>query len=253
MSDETTRVRVQMSADVLKGISTTNEQTKATLESGTAVTISFPAEFGSKFTELRKDFEAYQQSQVEEWRNATDRYIKVNEMRISFYEKLILLAGGSFALSLTFVGSLQRHALQGNTLLAMGRLKWAWFLLLLCIVFSWLHNLYQWRAVDNLTAWTARNVAAMQHTWASSLMTRTSGLFKQGEESQPVGFGDTVALVGKRFEELSKKTTNEATEYVNTLTRLSRVSGILGGLALLSIIIAFAFMVVFAIKNAGLL
>jgi hypothetical protein len=253
MSDETARVPVQMSADVLKGISTTNEQTKATLENGTAVTISFPPEFGSKFTELRKDFEAYQQSQVEEWRNATDRFIKVSEMRISFYEKLILLAGGSFALSLTFVGSLQRHALQGNILLAMGRLKWAWFLLLVCIVFSWLHNLYRCGAVDNLTASTARNIAAMQHTWASALMTRTSGLFKQGKESPPVGFGDAVARVGEQFGELSTKSRNDATEYVNTLRRLSLVSAILGGLALLSIITAFAFMVVFAIKNAGLL
>ena len=156
MTDETSKtVPVQVPADVLKEISTINEQTKARLEGGTAVTINFPIELGPKFTELGKDFETYQQSRVEELHTATDRFIKVSEMRISFYERLILLAGGSFALSLTFLGSLQRHVLQGTVFLAMGRLKWAWFLLLMCIIFSWLHNLIRCAGADQLMASTS--------------------------------------------------------------------------------------------------
>ncbi len=46
-----------------------------------------------------------------------DRFTKVAEMRIAFFEKLMLLTGGSFALSLTLMGSVRQHRSPGASTL----------------------------------------------------------------------------------------------------------------------------------------
>jgi|SRR5208282_146254 len=199
MNDETRTVSVEVPAEILKTISTATKEAKTAPEARTLVTLQFSAEAVNKLTALTEDFAAFQQSLVSASHAVVDRLIKTNEMRISFYEKLILLAGGSFALSLTFVGTLHRLAPQGSPLAAVGRLKAAWILLLVCIVFSWLHNLYRCAAVDHATAANALLVTATQQSRASNLLTRGAGLLKAAE-SPSVGLSDGItSLVLSRF------------------------------------------------------
>jgi hypothetical protein len=251
MHDETANIEMELPSDAVSQVSTISEQAKASLGAGGTVTISLPAGMGPKFTELRKDFEAYEKSQVEEWHSVADTVIKLGQLRIAFYEKLILLAGGCFALSLTFLGLLQRHGSGNTPLVALGRLKWAWSLLLVSVVFSWLHNLYRCSEVDHVVASSVVSVKGLQFKAAGRLVARAAGLFRQGTESPVVGLGAAMAQVGKVFEDLSKKSTEDATEFEGRLKRLGRVSGVLGSLALLSIVAAFIFLVGFALKNAG--
>lgn len=257
MADETRKISLLVPVDFLKEMASLSEKVNAaeTAEGKATIALEASPEQLKNLTELRRDMESYERSQVDEWHATTDRFMKISEMRISFYEKLILLAGGSFALSVTFLGSLQRHASQSpalTPLLAMGRLKAAWILLLVCIVLSWLQNLYRCAAVDNLTAITSTNVVARQRSWESRLATRAAGVFK-GMESPPGGFGDLFSAVGRYLSGLSTKQQKDLPDYVKDLKRFSRVAAFIGALALLSIILAFAFMVVFAIKNAALL
>lgn len=249
MSDQIPSVPVELPSDMVMQISTINEQAKASLEAGGTVTIKFPTESGPKFTELRKEFEAYEKSQIEEWHSIVDTFIKISQLRIAFYEKLILLSGGCFALSVTFLGLLHRNEVGQKFLFSLGRLKWAWSLLLVSIIFSWLHNLYRCSEVDHLVASSVVSVKGFQYKVAGGIMTRTAGLFRQGTESPVVGIADAVAQVAKSLENLSKKSTDEATAYGERLKRFNRISSVLGGLALLSVIAAFIFLVAFALKN----
>jgi hypothetical protein len=254
MSDELKTISVQVPAELLKESPTPTGDVKAEDEGekGPFVTLRITPEQFKLFTVLQKDFESFYQSQVADSRAAVDMLVRTSTMHLSFYEKLILLAGGSFALSLTFLVSLQRHALQGVPLVAMSRLKGAWGLLLLSIVSSWLHNLIRCRVVDNAMAANATFVTAMQHKSLSSLFARAAGLFKAMESPTTV-LGDFMALGSTMLQSTSKKKIEGGAEYVKRLKRFWMVSGILGGLGLLSIILAFWFMVQFAMRNAALL
>jgi hypothetical protein len=252
MGDENQKISIQVPAELLKEMSTFSEEAKAALDDKTLITLQLSPENVAKLTSLGKDIRALEQSEIEEWHANADRFTKSSELRISFHEKLILLAGGSFALSFTFLGSLQRHILQGTTLVAMARLKEAWVLLLLCIVFSWLHNLLRCTAIEQLIATTSTRVTAIHHSWASQLANRAAALFK-GMESPTMGISEATSAAAKASMDLSKKSNKDASEYTVKLQRQSNYSAALAGLALLSIILAFAFMLVFAVDNAAFL
>jgi len=254
MSDDLKTFSVQVPAELLKESPTPTGHVKAEdgAEKGPSITLRVTPEQFKLFTELRQDFESFFQSQVADSRAAVDMLVRTSTIHLSFYEKLILLAGGSFALSLTFLLSLQRHALQGVPLVAMSRLKGAWGLLLLCIVSSWLHNLIRCRVVDNAMAANATFVTAMQHKSLSSLFARAAGLFKTMESSTTI-LGDFMALGSTTAQGISKQKIDGGAEYVKRVKRFWMVSGILGGLGLLSIILAFWLMVQFAMRNAALL
>jgi len=57
--------------------------------------------------------------------------------------------------------------------------------------------------------------------------------------------------VAKVLGDIGKKSTKDAAEYIKRLKVISRVSSVLGGLALLSIVIAFICLIAFALKNTG--
>jgi hypothetical protein len=253
MSDDSQKVvSVQIPSDILKEIASVTETAKPSTDGTTLVTMRFSPETVTSLIRLRENMTAFEESQVASSQTIVDRLIKTSEMRTSFYEKLILLAGGSFALSLTFLTSLHRATLQSRPLAAMGRLEAAWILLLTCIVFSWLHNLNRYAGVDHVTLANATFVTAMQENWAFNLLSRAAALFRTAE-SPSVGFSDGVTMVAHSFRLLSQKSKESGTQSVKDFRLHYNVSAVLGGLALLSIVVAFALMIVFAIKNAGLL
>jgi hypothetical protein len=94
----------------------------------------------------------------------------------------------------------------------------------------------------------------MYQTWSSNLVTRGAGLFK-GIETPSISIGLSAAFTAtaEALRNLSKKFTEDASEYAERVKRLEYISAPLGGLALLSIITAFGFMIYFAVKNAALL
>ncbi len=252
MSDDVQKISIQIPSEVLKEAASVTEKAKASTDGTTLVTMHFSPQTVNSLTKLRENMTAFEESQVTNSHMVIDRFIKTSELRTSFYEKLILLAGGSFALSLTFLGSLHRAALQGRPLAAMGRLEAAWILLLACIVFSWLHNLHRYTAVDHATSANAALVTAIHHTWASNLLSRAAALFRAAE-SPSVGFSDGVTMVAQSFRLLSQRTKESGGERIKDFKTHYHASAVLGGLALVSIIAAFALMIVFAIRNAVLL
>jgi ABC-type Fe3+-siderophore transport system permease subunit len=207
---ETKKISVLVPADLMKeldDISKAVKEADKNSDSKTAIRLEATPDQESQLTELRKDMESYQRLQVAEWHTAYSEFMKSSELPISFYEKLILLAGGSFALSLTFLAALQRHTSQNPgaaSLSAMGKLKASWVLLLICIVLSWLHNLHRFAALSNFGAIIYTNVMAQQRSWESNYIKRSALLFK-GMESESVGFGDLLSFAVQQLADESSK------------------------------------------------
>jgi hypothetical protein len=99
-----------------------------------------------------EDLKATLDADLNESNRTVDRLIKVSELRNAFYEKIILLAGGSFALSLTFLTGLQRSMGHDSHVSARWCLELSWAFLLLCIFLSWLHNRHRITVVESTTA-----------------------------------------------------------------------------------------------------
>lgn len=215
-----------------------------------AVTLHFPPEAVAGLAKLGEDLETAEESRIADSHRFAERYIKTSEMRISFYEKLILLSGGSFALSLTFLSSLHRATLKPLT--SMRALECAWILLLVSIVLSWLHNLYSSTAVEQLMEANASLVGSTHIKRISKMLIRTATLFGVAEPS-PVGLTDGAKKLAEHLQSVVKEITDKGTKFGEATTRMRRVAGGFGFFALLSVLVAFILLVVFAVKNAALL
>lgn len=90
--------------------------------------------FDSQFEELTTEWRTLRNLTIEVAGGFRGSWEKMFEMRISFFDKLILLSSGTFALSLTMLGSLHSHAASGNPLVGIGYLKRAWVLMLVSIL-----------------------------------------------------------------------------------------------------------------------
>jgi hypothetical protein len=246
------KVSIKMPADLLKQLSQFNEQNQPATDDQGVLTLQATPQQVQSLTELRKDLNDFQNSQSDEWHRIADRYIKTCEIRITFYERLVLLAGGSFALSLTYLGSLHRYAVQSKPLVAMGRLNAAWILLLVCIVLCWVHNLYRSLSVETVSAVVAKRVEAMQHELSSGLISRVGILFTT-METPVAGLGNLFSALSVVMKTENQKSLEGATAFSKELERLSRWGMRLGFLAFLSIVLAFVFLLLFAIKNSSLL
>ena len=103
----------------------------------TKVNFHIPADRIPGILSLGEEWSRSREATVEEMHRSFDGFIKMIERRIAFFDRLILLAGGSFALSLTLVSTLHKTA-QNADFVSAGCLKAAWVLMLVCIIFSWI-------------------------------------------------------------------------------------------------------------------
>src|SRR5208282_759104 len=111
---------------------------------------------------LGEEWSRSREATVEEMHRSFDGFIKMIERRIAFFDRLILLAGGSFALSLTLVSTLHKTA-QNADFVSAGCLKAAWVLMLVCIIFSWIHNWYRVTVAERVYLMGQKRVSAFQH------------------------------------------------------------------------------------------
>lgn len=121
MTDESSKISIQIPAETIKELSTLTDEAKSRLDARGFVTLQGSPDTLAKLTALRQDIEQLQKSFISEWHIENEKLTKTSEWRISFHEKLILLAGGSFALSLTFLGALQNGIAHGASFFRNGQ------------------------------------------------------------------------------------------------------------------------------------
>jgi hypothetical protein len=180
-----------------------------------------------------------------------DQFTKIAEMRVSYFEKIILLAGGSFALSLTFLGSLQRHN-AGSPVRALWSLELSWILLLVAIFLSWLHNRHRGFVIESLTFSVAARATSYYENQRVFLLKHAASVFKGVEIPD-------LDLSGFFFD-VSKLSTKASVDAEGVRDRMGQIAVSswtmarkLGDGAMLSIGLAFILMLCFAMRNVALL
>jgi hypothetical protein len=143
----------------------------------TKVNFHIPADRIPGILSLGEEWSRSREATVEEMHRSLDGFIKMIERRIAFFDRLILLAGGSFALSLTLVSTLHKTA-QNADFVSAGCLKAAWVLMLFCIIFSWIHNWYRVTVAERVYLMGQKRVSAFQHQVNAGFANRGSKLFE---------------------------------------------------------------------------
>jgi hypothetical protein len=220
-------------------------------EEQTGTTINLSAEAVRRILQLRDERAAYEKTAVDEMHRWASNWTKLSEMRIAFHEKLILLAGGSFALSLTLLGSLQ-HETRVNSITGIRLLEIAWSLLLLSIVLSWVHNRRRFLIAENLSAAATLKAMTLLHSTESLFFKRVASVFK-GTETAELNLSNFFSLVSDVTAECEKQSRKSTEEFVKNSIQETRVATRLSNYALFLIFLAFLVMLLFAIKNASAL
>lgn len=159
-----------------------------------------------EFEKLAKDYEAAEKEHRKEYREEADRTIKLTNQRIGFFEKLIILDAGTFALTLTFLGALSSRI--PSTVPAgihLSLMYWGWILLLMSILFSWLHNWACYTYNGKLLRTDINRAAAKRAEAISTFNTRLAKLV-EGETD----LGDTKLSFSRFFEGFGKLLKDES-------------------------------------------
>jgi len=114
------------------------------------VNLKIPADRVKGILSVGEEWHSRRAVDAQELQNRRKSVFEALERRIAFLERLIILAGGSFALTLAFVSSLHKHEAQNTRLEHVGLLETAWILMLICMGLGWLHNWYLSAALDKL-------------------------------------------------------------------------------------------------------
>lgn len=199
---------------------------------------------------LHEGFKDAAERDVRETLWICDQFVKISEMRIAFYEKLILLAGGSFALSLTLLGSLQRAA-PGAHLKSMWCLVGAWVFLLLAIFVGWLHNRHRGLFAESMIYATAAKTKTYSSVQQAGVFRRAANTFEgaEGAVNLSAYFDAMASASTQSANEADKNRADMVAAAQDIMGRARR----LGDFALLAIALAFLLVLVFAVRNAPLL
>ena len=129
------------------------------------------------FVELRKELLNELKEQAQEERDKADTMFAISQQSIGFFEKLTVLDGGTFALSLTLLSALSSHihhpAPPG---LNLGWLYAAWICLLLSIVMCLVHNNMVHAQASTVHSMALSNTIAARHTIQQVTTTNLSRL-----------------------------------------------------------------------------
>jgi len=219
---------------------------KATIHIPPEMLKTFAAEIPRLYRQLRETAS----KDLDETRHMADEFVRIAEMRISFSEKIILLASGTFALSVTFLGSLQRHS-PSSGMAATWCLKSAWVLILVCIFLSWLHNRHRSYFIESIIVAEVARARSYYENQKALLWQRAANAFK-GVESPELSVSAFFDAVANTVQKSSVDAEKLRDRMADTARKTMRTSNKLGDWAMLAIACAFVLMLVFAVKNASL-
>jgi hypothetical protein len=205
-------------------------------------------DFESQFSELNAEWFALRDSMFKDAHGFRAGLENAYGMRISFFEKLILLASGTFALSLTFLSSIHGHATTGQPLVGIRYLESAWVLMLVSILFSWVHNLIRATELETLFNSIVKGVTIGRFSAMQNVTKRMANL-SQAHDRNRAGF-DAMASQAQQSVSDAQST---FTALENNYKRLSRKGRYAGAVGLLALVFAFTLLLIFALKNAALL
>jgi hypothetical protein len=175
----------------------------------------------------------YVKSREELFESATKLYDMTSrsvEMRMAFFEKLVLVAAGSFALTFTFLSYLRGHLAPGNVIQGLGYLKVGWGMMLICILSAGLHNVHQNNRLDKFSDLISSVI----------IFSRKAEVFK------------AVSKLNVKTDAMDPdKTITKLNDLTDQMAVSSRYARAVGSVSILSIAIAFVMLFIFALKNVS--
>lgn len=198
-------------------------------------------EFFREFKELRR-------SLLDNASSLLENGFRVNQAGASFYEKLILLDGGTIALSLSLLGAhapgghIPKHALYSLVCPA-------WVLLLLSIFFCW-HRIAQFH---NLNKNLAQQFAALSSTYYLQyfgILTTKFSRLTQGEiriETEKYDFSSIMSGLATLMMKTANDENTKLSDLVKQATERNEKSRI-ARFAILATELAFILLCIFAVK-----
>jgi hypothetical protein len=216
-------------------------------EENAKVNVQIPANRVQGIISLYREWTHSREATIEEMHRELEGATKMIERRINFFDRLILLAGGSFALSLTFLSTLHKPSLQN-----VGCLKVAWVFMLLCIVFSGIHNWYRCAAAERVFLGVQRRASSFRHQVNARFAARGSGLW-EGVTAADVNFGEFFDLLKSYWKSESDKAESEAEQTRKELIATLVKAIWIGNVAILCLVVSFVLLLAFALRNVPFL
>ncbi len=183
------------------------------------------------------------------WR-IVEGQVKFFEQRNAFFEKLMLFATGSFALSLTFLSTLRGHAAQGQPLNALWCLEFAWILMLTSGVCSGLHNLHRTYSSEKFYNGASKKLLGVRCTIIQVQMNKLAAQANSSDESSNK---EQIEGGASQLKQITDDTVKDAEGLFQQANDSSGKASKLANTAVLSLEVGFIWLLVFAIKNAALL
>jgi hypothetical protein len=201
---------------------------------------------------LKDEMEAASREELDEIHHMANRCEKIVEMSIAFHERLLLIAVGSIAFTLTFLAYLRRSDLHGSPIRGVGLLYSAWLFLLLCVVLSWIHNLARSKSLVGIFSLESAKASVLVNHKRHLIMERTKKIFENSKTPE-IDLGQFFTDVSAFFKAQSDKSVKSLDECLESFKRAERKALRMGGLGWLCIIIAFVLLMIFTLKNLALL
>jgi hypothetical protein len=122
--------------------------------------IHISAEKWPMFLELARDCDSALREEAQEMRERADIILAHNQQQSGFFEKLILLDTGAFALTLTFLGALGSHIHKPSPSFHLGWMYVGWLLLIVSVVLCWVENYFAYAQTVQMHNAAATQTAA---------------------------------------------------------------------------------------------
>ncbi len=255
MSTENKEVPLTLSEGAVKGL---HEAQKAMgTEPGESlenkpVQISINPVAAQSAPKLKDELEATAREELDELHHLSDRCEKLVEMSITFHERLLLIAVGSFAFTLTFLAYLRRSDLHGSPIHGIGLLYLAWVFLLLCVVLSWIHNLARASSLVGIFSLEGAKASVLINHKRHLIMERMKKIFENSKTPE-IDLGQFFSDVSVFFKSAGDESLKSFDNCLERFNHAERTALKMGGLGSLCIIISFVLLMIFTLKNLALL
>ena len=181
---------------------------------------------------------------------ALSNHLRIHDQSIAFYEKLILLDGGTIALSLTFISSMKSN-LHLSKAAVFGLVAPSWALLLISVFCSWQFML-RMGIVNQSLVKQVNALAEGFHLQYLSILTGKIPNVVKGTfefEGKAVDVAEHMTKASQQVSELATKQSNSIQGLVDAAGVQVKQIRVYSVLAMLSTQLALILMCVFAVKS----
>lgn len=219
-----------------------------------AISISLPHATVEGFAKMGADLEAASVEGISVQRDIASIVRQNSAQRVAFFERLILVEGGTFALSLTYIAALAGHP--GATAISIVTLNAGWVALFGSMLFSFASIWVMGSLQAYVDMGTHAHVKAREQRAWSRLALGAAALFKDAVVTAgpelPAPISDVLGAAGKQFFSRANDTSSSAAKSTRAAMRFIKIGNVVAIAANASAVVAFAMLCWFAFQTSAI-